>query len=83
MQTVNVDGEAVEAAELLRGWAASESATWEPPDYALGAGRARLPDPNSEGLGCSRHRPWYFGVFLLIPWRRVRRRGAPGPLEIP
>jgi len=75
---------AFEAAELLRGWAASESATWEPPDYALGAGRARLPDPSASGLGCSRRRPWYFGWILLIPWRRrARPSGRRGLEETP
>ncbi len=65
---------ALEASDRLRGWASTEGATWEPADYAMGAGRARLPDPGAEPLGCARARPWFFAVLLApIRYRRKRR----------
>ena len=67
------DIDAFEAADRLRGWASTDRHTWEPAAYGMGAGRARLPDPESEGLGCSRHRPWFFALLLpLVPLRRRR-----------
>jgi hypothetical protein len=65
---------AFEAAARLEGWASNDRATWEPADQTMGAGRARLPDPLSEGLGCARNRPWFFAGLLFLPVLRRRRR---------
>lgn len=62
-----------EAADRLMSYAASERATFEPPDTALGAGYARLPPLEIAARGCG-DRPLLLPVLLWWPLVRLRRR---------
>lgn len=48
-----------EAARKLQATALDRSTVWTPDDEELGAGHARLPDPNPEEAGC--------GSTLILP----------------
>ncbi len=65
-----------EAADRLRGWAWGDGASFESPDPAFGAGRVRLPAPETPSP-CG-HRPLVMPL-LLFPWfgRRARRLQTP------
>ncbi len=66
------------AAERLMATAIGDGATWEAADGALGAGRARLPDPDAEPPGgpCGTGGGATLAPCLLW-WGRHRRRGGP------
>ncbi len=62
-----------DAAMALQDWAVSDSATWDAPDMALGAGYARLPALESSLHGCG-GRPLMMWIPLLLPFAGIRRR---------
>lgn len=73
-----------EAAEVLRATAWTTDPIGSPADPALGAGHARLPDPEGAPLGCRRGHIFGSGVLLpILMGLRRRRRGAVGPPPAP
>jgi hypothetical protein len=61
-----------EAADRLQGWALGDSATWEAPDPAFGAGKARLPVDDGDRSPCGRQ-PLLLPLAIL-PFGWIRRR---------
>lgn len=73
-----------EAAERLRASAWSDEAVWASPDPGLGAGRARLPPPETAPSGagsCGQRAMALPGLllFVLVRARRVEARCEPRP----
>jgi hypothetical protein len=65
-----------EAEARLLANAVGGAATWQEPDMALGAGKARLPDPEADGAPglCGGDGGAVEAALLLIWLRPVRRR---------